>query len=529
MNNNPLLVLLLFSILLTGCSQQSLMKLITKTPKVEYTKPNGFKSFSNYHKDAIYTVETIKSVYPRLYDKLPDFNKQSEQFIKTASQTRTEKNFDILLKTFISSLNDGHTYYSIDFSNYDKKRYALYLYPEKEKWIIGTVDKEIDSTLIGGTVISVNNIPISEIEQRIENFEDGENKYWKFRQFRNHYFYPTYWEALRVNTESDKKLKFEVKKEDVISTFTLIPKEKPERHNIKPKRDKYQFRFKQNNGFYDTISKKDNFAYLQMNTSLDYVSIKSEIGSYTNFLTKPIALAFLKKDTKDARDFGKYLQSFFKRVNQSKIENLIIDLSYNTGGDERTGKQLIWYLTETKPKGFTDYLNNSDYFKTQVKQDYKKYNELYLEKYQVPLPKGEVNLTEKIFEKDYFADITKEDSPFLLDKNLPKFNGKVFVITSPLTFSAGQILATTISDNNLATIVGKPTGNKPTTQTGASMFKLPKTKKIIAISYTFMERPDKSKNSEDALYPDVEIYHTYENFMNGQDKLMKYLISQTEK
>ena len=134
---------------------------------------------------------------------------------------------------------------------------------------------------------------------------------------------------------------------------------------------------KQNNGFYDTISKSKNFAYIQMNTSLDYVSIKSEINNYTNFITRPIALSFLKKDTKNARDFGKFLQSFFTRVQKENIENLIIDLSYNAGGDERTGKQLIWYLTENNPKGFTEYINNSEYFKIQIKEDYKKYNELY--------------------------------------------------------------------------------------------------------------------------------------------------------
>jgi hypothetical protein len=41
-----------------------------------------------------------------------------------------------------------------------------------------------------------------------------------------------------------------------------------------------------------------------------------------------------------------------------------------------------------------EYLNNSDYFKTQSKQDYKKYNALYNAKY-FDLPKGEVNSTEK--------------------------------------------------------------------------------------------------------------------------------------
>src|SRR5690606_18357901 len=144
------------------------------------------------------------------------------------------------------------------------------------------------------------------------------------------------------------------------------------------------------------------------------------------------------------------------------------DLSYNTGGDERTGKQLIWYLTEKQPKGFTEYINNSEYFKVQIKEDYKKYNELYKLKFQTDLPKGEVNITKKLFDEPYFNDITKEKSPFLLDNTIPKFKGKIYVIISPQTFSAGQVLATTIADNKLAIIIGKSTGNKPTSQTGAS-------------------------------------------------------------
>jgi hypothetical protein len=81
-------------------------------------------------------------------------------------------------------------------------------------------------------------------------------------------------------------------------------------------------------------------------------------------------------------NFGEFLQSF--KIQEQNITNLIIDLSYNTGGDE-LGKQLIWYVK--RPKGFTEYLNNSDYFKTQIKQDYKKYNALYNEKYLTDLPK----------------------------------------------------------------------------------------------------------------------------------------------
>ena len=208
-------------------------------------------------------------------------------------------------------------------------------------------------------------------------------------------------------------------------------KEKIKGYNVKTQKPKFIFTHKQNNGFYDTISKSQNFAYLQMNKALDYVSIKSEIGNYTNFITKPIALRlFISKDVRNA-NFGKFLQSFFKRIEDQKIENVIIDLSYNTGGDERLGKQLIWYLTENEPLGFTEYINNSKYFKTQVKEDYKKYNASYNSKYLTDLPKGEVNITGKLFNEPYFENITNENSPFFLDKTIHKFKGKVYLIIGP--------------------------------------------------------------------------------------------------
>ncbi|MBF4471175.1 S41 family peptidase [Flavobacterium sp. HJJ] len=502
-----------------------------KTPKTDYKKSAGFNSFSDFHKDALYTVAIIKEAYPRLYNKIPDFDEKSNQFITKASQTVNEKEFDILLKKFISTLKDGHSNYSINFNKYDKTIYGLGLYKEKESWVIGNIDKEVDSTIIGKKIISINNIPIKVIEQKIIEFESGENEHWKYFQFLSHYSYcfPSYWEAIGVITQNNKKLNFEVENNNGrISNFTLNDKEKKiiKGYKVKTQKPKYRFTFKQNNGFYDSISKSQNFAYLQMNKCLDYVSVKSEIGNYTNFITKPIALKlFIDKDVRNA-NFGEFLQSFFKRIQEQKIDNLIIDLSYNTGGDERLGKQLIWYLTENEPVGFKEYINNSEYFKTQIKNDYKNYNALYKAKYQTDLPKGEVNITEKLFNQPYFEDITKENSPFFLDKTIPKFKGKVYLIIGPQTFSAGQVLATTIADNHLAVIVGKPLGNKPTTQTAGSAFKLPNTKKIISLSYVYAERPDKAKNQENSLFPDIEIHNTYQDFLNGNNQIMEYIVKQ---
>ena len=525
--------LLIVSIILSSCSTQKLQRILVKTPKIEYKNIPGYKDFSDFKKDAIYAVELIRESYPRIYQKNPDFNKQADEIILKSSSIKNEKDFDILLKYFITLLNDGHSNYYFDFKKYDSSRYAIFLIKEKDNWVIGNIDKEIDSLVIGTKIVSINNLPIKQIEEKILAFESGENKHWKFNEFlsNKHFLSPSYWEAIGVSNPNDRKLNFKVSKPDTLIQFNLEAKNENQikGYQVKTAIPKYRFALKQNNGFYDSISKKDNFAYLQMNKCLDIVSVKSEIGSYSNFITRPLVMSlFIPKDIKKV-DFGKYLQSFFKKINEQNIENLIIDLSYNTGGDFRLGKQLIWYLTDKKPKGFTEYIHNSEFYKKTVKNDYKKYNNLYKTKYEKDLPHGETKITNELIKETFFDDITNEKSLFFVDNSMPKFKGKVYLIISPETFSAGQVLATTLADNGIATVIGRPLGNKPSTQTGGSAFKLPNTKKIISMSYFYMERPNQTKNNEDSLYPEIEIHNSFDDFMKGENKAIEYILNDIKK
>ena len=41
-----------------------------------------------------------------------------------------------------------------------------------------------------------------------------------------------------------------------------------------------------------------------------------------------------------------------------------------------------------------------------------------------------------------------------------------------------------------------------------------------------MERPNKEKNEENALHPDVEIYPTYQDIINGKDKQFEYILNE---
>ena len=522
-----LIILVLTLITFTSCSIQRLRTLITKTAKIEYVKPSNYEELNKYQKDAVYLTELIGKSYPRLELKIPDqdYSYESEKLISDLSKVENDLDFQVRVRKFMVLLKDGHSDIGV-FPPKNDGHFYLHLYKEKDDWIIENIDRTIDSIIIGSRIISINQIPIDEIELRISQFECVENPFRANSKFLAHALIPLYWEAMGV-IEDKGDLNLTVVKDNEKKTITIQPKLEGEFYKIALEKWKYPFTRQQNDGFYYKIDSVRNFAYLQMNTSLDYVSVKSDIKKYTNFLTRPIALMVMKNQTKDARDFGLVLQSMFHEINKNSIENLIIDLRNNWGGDLRPGKQLIWYLTDKHEiKGFTEYLRISDYYKLKSKSVYKELNESYQGKYGKPIPYGMINITDDFSNQTYFYDITKEDSPFLLDQSLPKFKGNVYVITGVNTFSAGQSLATTIADNHLATIVGEPTGQKPTSQTGTSIFKLPHTKSIVTLSCGYNERPNKLKNHEIALFPDIEIYPTFEEYLSGVDIQFEYIMNE---
>jgi len=81
-----------------------------------------------------------------------------------------------------------------------------------------------------------------------------------------------------------------------------------------------------------------------------------------------------------------------------------------------------------------------------------------------------------------------------------------------------------MSDNRLCTTVGQPTGGRPSSFGDIVFFSLPNTKNIISVSWRYFERPDKSKNSDVTLYPDVEIYPTIGDVLEGNDPVFDWIV-----
>jgi len=170
-------------------------------------------------------------------------------------------------------------------------------------------------------------------------------------------------------------------------------------------------------------------------------------------------------------------------------QNIIIDLRGNTGGnsmvvveflryiDVRTyslGKKMLVRLSDDAQKQ-RGYLGNSGLFSVSLEK-----------------------MKNRIFEQ-------------------LKFNGSIYVLIDNATYSAGSDFATTLSDNELATTIGRPTGGRPTSYGDLLNFQLNHSKISYSISHKQFIRASKEKRYDDALYPDYEVIYTIEDILEGRD------------
>ncbi len=97
------------------------------------------------------------------------------------------------------------------------------------------------------------------------------------------------------------------------------------------------------------------------------------------------------------------------------------------------------------------------------------------------------------------------------------------------TYSSAIILASLVEDNNLFTTVGQPTRGRPSHYGETLVLKLPNSGIVCRISCKKFFRPDTSKDSENALYPDVIIWPSFEDYKHGRDPVFEWVLQDAKK
>lgn len=178
------------------------------------------------------------------------------------------------------------------------------------------------------------------------------------------------------------------------------------------------------------------------------------------------------------------VDNFFADVAKNNVKNVAVDLRKNTGGSSN----VMLY--------FAKYLNNLKSATTG--------------KVEIRTSNGIEAFGGKTF-------TAKELKTLKSDKNL--FDGKVFILTSNLTFSSAILFSSVFSDNNLATIVGEVPGNSPNHYGNVGIHDCTPNSKLQFTSTTKrFYRPDSTKDP-DRLIPDVQV--SAEEALNKTYELIK--------
>jgi len=249
------------------------------------------------------------------------------------------------------------------------------------------------------------------------------------------------------------------------------------------------------------------------------------------------------KDIEQYEDFRQMLSQMFTDMQNHQIHSLVIDLRYNKGGQSIFGYQFLYYLQQL-PEVLKDYTGgiqlspllqhfNPTYFE-EKKQEY----EQVLGKEIVNLPVFSVEqslLTGKQSghpytrsRQEFFAEVENPGSLFYIAPPIPRFSGRIFLLIGPKTASSAAYFATIMADNHLATLIGQPLGQKPTHFGDALLFQLPHTGVKGMVSSSLFLRPDATKNDEPTLYPDIEVWPTIDDIMNGRDPVFDKVLELIE-
>ena len=491
------------------------------------------KGLNAYQYDFLYLSNLIEEGFPQLDSILPknEREKQVQQIMAKLASVDNNANFIAQARRYLSNLKNQHT--TVSLKQEFKSVYPYVIHISSDDWYLLNISKQFDSLQIGKKISKLNGITIKDAEYGLINYTFAENKINQQSEICDEQLYnkPEYLKEIGVIKKDSDILKLEFDDQTEIELSPMSTKGKIDVFGVSLKENpitKYQ-----NETYLYSIYKEKNFGYLQFNKCHDKIDILEFIESYIKPWLQPIATGYVKRQFRKDKPskliasyinpkypvFKDFVWELIDSLNNNNVENLIIDLRNNSGGNTTLGKQLMYFLTDRDTiKGFTNFAFTSEMYKKYFRKEYRdleiKYPEGVPQRHLVPTNSGE----------NLFFEITNSTSKYFIQKNRPLFKGNIYVLANYGTGSAAAMLTTLIQDNQIGTVVGTSVGNNPIGATTYTPMELPKTKAKISIATSYIERPKKEKGK--IQIPDIWIEYTISDFINGKDPYLEIVLKQ---
>ena len=439
--------------------------------------------------DYDYLLMTLEETHPNLYAYITkdEFLKKTDEYRATINKPMSKSEFHKILLQTIALVKQGHTMVFGDGGYRDFLKSGGLAFPFAIKYCSGHiyVDENFSthSEFIKGTeIIAINS-------KTVNNIIDEFTPYLRVRP--NGYIGGT----LSYNWSGFLWLLYGFCDEFKVSYIL------PNDHKIKTK----------------TVS------------GVGYEKIKKDSPAMpTNdfeFKPEPARKTALLKLNTFHLDFDRYdslLKHVFSEIKRDEIENLIIDVRNNKGGNGNLVSLLLNYLTD---QPYVASAGSKVKTSVATKHCYTTHPVLVDAIEQARKAEGEkaefLKLVDCFLEYEPGTITDFPEEVITPEENPLRFSGQLYVLTSKNTYSAGTLFSAQIKDNNIGVIVGEETSDNPTMYACIMLFELPNSKVTIQNSAQYSIRPGGFDDHHGVL-PDFLVEPTYNDYINNYDKVLNY-------
>jgi hypothetical protein len=316
------------------------------------------------------------------------------------------------------------------------------------------------------------------------------------------------------NIKHPFNVEYKLSNEDTIRTATLTGMQRNEIYKIQKKDGKIA---KEGFAFLFAFG-KNTISYNKLNDSIGVLKIKMFLGSgFLRFL-------FAGTDT----GFYKKLAKCMKQIKKDGIKHLIIDLRDNIGGYEYDVYELLACFTDKK-FCLPEIIKINDI----VKRDSVRLKKFLKRTYRHIYGKNHPDALRSI---EIFNSLPV-DSYFRTDTILPmlytprysgeKFDGKIYLLTNGMCYSASIIFTDLFKSNKLGIVAGESPGGYTTVTSGDGIdIDLPFSK-FIPFYMPFLLNGTTIPKKYEYIEPDISIEPTLEEWLyekhDSLDKLVKMI------
>jgi len=430
--------------------------------------------------DVKYLLNTISDVHPDMYHAISkkSYGQLTAEIISRLHDGMTERQAWQAIAPLIGSLNEGHSNLNYpddlvgNLKNGSPLLFPVILREFDGKYLIVRADGSAENMLLpGDRIISINSITAPQLVDSLSTCSGG-LRLWRANDVCRNFVVYTY----MYNISAPYHIKY-LRGDETESVTLKAISFTDYAGNIKARAAKLP-----------AAPKNQAWSFSRPGNGSAYLAVNSLTG---------------KPET-----FKHFLDSVFTDLKQNSASKLIIDLRQNGGGNSALGEMLLGYITD-KPfrmAGGVKWKISSQY-----KEQLRQHNDSTSLK----------NMAYYMDGKNGDVLSNTGDKPQKSTDNNLLFKGKVIVLIGPKTFSSANMLANTIQDYKLATLIGTPSG-EPANDYGELIFiKLPNTGFTFTTSTKQFIRANGDAKDQHTVLPD---YVVSDDPQTAVDEVLEYAI-----